>query len=60
MDRQTLKDIVQQLKEIVDVLESEVYSDPHAYETWRLNDSDNYPRRRMGYEFNNDDDGIPD
>ena len=58
MDRQSLKDIVQQLKEIVDVLESEVYSDPHAFETWRLEDDS--PRRRMGYEFNNDDDGAPD
>jgi len=34
MDKKSLKDIVQQLKKIVDVLESEVYSDPHAYEIW--------------------------
>jgi hypothetical protein len=57
MDKKSLKDIVQQLKKIVDVLESEVYSDPHAYEIWK---SDEYPKQPMGYEYNNDDDGTPD
>jgi|7_EtaG_2_1085326.scaffolds.fasta_scaffold05282_10 hypothetical protein len=57
MDKQSLKDIVQQLKKIVDVLESEVYSDPHAYEVWK---SDGCLKQPMGYEDTDDDDGNPD
>jgi hypothetical protein len=58
MDRTTLKQIVQQLKSIVDVLESEVYSDPESYKTSA--DLDKLPGFKATYSTTNDDDGIPD
>lgn len=59
MDRQSLKEIVQQLKDILEVLESEVYSDPEAYETWKLEDDPSY-EYGSGYDMCQDDDGDPD
>lgn len=58
MDRSTLKQIVQQLKSIVDVLESEVYSDPESYKT--AVDLDKLSGFKATYSNTNDDDGIPD
>lgn len=58
MDRTTLKQIVQQLKSIVDVLESEVYSDIDSYKS-SIN-LDDLSDPQITYSSINDDDGIPD
>jgi hypothetical protein len=42
MDKKTLKDIVQQLKSIVDLLESEVYSDIKSWTVEESNPSTTY------------------
>ena len=53
MDKKTLKDIVQQLKSIVDLLESEVYSD---IKSWTVEESNLSPT----YADINDEDGDYD
>ena len=52
MDRGKLKNIVKSLKSLLDVLESEVYSDVDAYST--INNGSTYTREE------DDDDGYPD
>ena len=52
MDRGKLKNIVKSLQSLLDVLESEVYSDIDAYRTNGNNDA--YTQGR------DDDDGYPD
>ena len=52
MDRGKLKNIVKSLKSLLDVLESEVYSDVDAYST--INNGSTYTRE------GDDDDGYPD
>jgi hypothetical protein len=54
MDKEKLKLIVKNLKSLVDVLESEVYSDKDAY-VWPK-------RERLGFDYSNsnDDDGEID
>ena len=53
MDKKTLKEIVQQLKSIVDLLESEVYSD---IKSWTVEESNLSPT----YADINDEDGDYD
>jgi len=63
MDREKLKLIVRNLKSLVDVLESEVYSDVDAYDTKQENFDDpaSYYLPISDYdEVFNDDDGYPD
>jgi hypothetical protein len=63
MDREKLKLIVRNLKSLVDVLESEVYSDVDAYNTKQENFDDpaSYYHPISDYdEVFNDDDGYPD
>lgn len=54
MDKEKLKLIVKNLKSLVDVLESEVYSDVDSY-VWPK-------QERLGFEYSstNDDDGEID
>ena len=52
MDRGKLKNIVKSLQSLLDVLESEVYSDVDAYST--VNGNSTYTQGR------DDDDGYPD
>ena len=54
MDRGKLKNIVKSLQSLLDVLESEVYSDKDAY-VWPK-------RERLGFDYSNsnDDDGEID
>jgi hypothetical protein len=52
MNREKLKLIVRNLKSLVDLLESEVYSDPDAYTA--KDDSNRY------YHGRDDDDGYAD
>ena len=52
MDREKLKLIVRNLKSLVDLLESEVYSDPQSYTV-----KDNSNRYYIGRD---DDDGYAD
>jgi len=52
MDRGKLKNIVKSLQSLLDVLESEVYSDVDAYST--INNGSTYTREE------DDDDGYPD
>jgi|TARA_B100000035_G_scaffold26703_1_gene20864 hypothetical protein len=56
MDKEKLKLIVKNLKSLVDVLESEVYSDVDSY-VWPKQESG-----RLGFEYSstNDDDGEID
>ena len=54
MDKQKLKLIVRNLKQLVDVLESEVLSDVDAYKY------DNYNDQVITNEVFDDDDGYPD
>lgn len=60
MDKEKLKLIVKNLKSLVDILESEVYSDPNSY----IDTRENYDNPRHYYgdydEVFNDDDGYPD
>jgi hypothetical protein len=58
MDRQKLKEIVKQLKSVVEALESEVYSDVDSYKT--SVDLSKLPGFKTNYSICNDDDGIPD
>ena len=61
MDREKLKLIVRNLKSLVDVLESEVYSDVDAYKTKQENFDDPAAYFITDYdEVFNDDDGYPD
>ncbi len=63
MDREKLKLIVRNMKSLVDVLESEVYSDVEAYTDKRENFDDpaSYYAPISDYdEIFNDDDGYPD
>ena len=55
MDREKLKLIVKNLKSLVDILESEVYSDPSAYKY--------QDRQKLITDYDevfDDDDGYPD
>jgi len=54
MDKERLKLIVRNLKSLVDILESEVYSDPDAYKKDVGNPNFGF------YEGRDDDDGYPD
>ena len=54
MDKQKLKLIVRNLKQLVDALESEVLSDVDAYKY------DNYNDQVITNEVFDDDDGYPD
>ena len=57
MEKDNLKQIVSKLKLLVDQLESEVYSDPAAYNT----NTTKYDIPISDYEeVFNDDDGYPD
>ena len=57
MDREKLKLIVKNLKSLVEVLESEVYSDPNAYVDNRENfDYEQYPLADYDEVFEDDDD----
>jgi hypothetical protein len=57
MEKDKLKQIVSKLKLLVDQLESEVYSDPAAYNT----NTTKYDIPISDYEeVFNDDDGYPD
>ncbi len=57
MEKDKLKQIVSKLKLLVDQLESEVYSDPSAYNT----NTTKYDIPISDYEeVFNDDDGYPD
>ena len=61
MDREKLKLIVSNLKSLVDVLESQVYSDVDAYTTKQENFDDPAAYFITDYdEVFNDDDGYPD
>tara|TARA_R100001126_G_scaffold93963_1_gene64598 strand:- start:335 stop:520 length:186 start_codon:yes stop_codon:yes gene_type:complete len=61
MDREKLKLIVRNLKSLVDVLESEVYSDVDAYKNKQENFDDPAAYFITDYdEVFNDDDGYPD
>ena len=61
MDREKLKLIVRNLKSLVNVLESEVYSDVDAYKTKQENFDDPAANYITDYdEVFNDDDGYPD
>ena len=61
MDREKLKLIVKNLKSLVDVLESEVYSDVDAYKIEQENFDDPANYFITDYdEIFNDDDGYPD
>ena len=61
MDREKLKLIVRNLKSLVNVLESEVYSDVEAYQTKQENFDDPANYYITDYdEVFNDDDGYPD
>ena len=55
MERDKLKLMVRDLKTLVDVLESEVYSDPEAYKA-----TPQYQVPITDYEEVYDDDGYPD
>ncbi len=54
MEKQNLKEIVKNLKSLVDVLESEVYSDIDAYRN-----SVAFKGAEYSPEYD-DDDGVPD
>ena len=57
MDKEKLKLIVRNLKSLVEVLESEVYSDPAAYVDKRENfDYEHYPLADYDEVFEDDDD----
>ena len=57
MDREKLKLIVKNLKSLVEVLESEVYSDPNAYVDKCENfDDECYPLADYDEVFEDDDD----
>lgn len=58
MDRQKLKELVRQLKSVVEALESEVYSDVDSYRA--SVDLDKLPGFKNNYSICNDDDGTPD
>jgi len=58
MNRQKLKEIIQQLKLVVRELESEVYSDVDSYKT--SVDLEKLPGFKTNYSTHNDDDGTPD
>jgi len=61
MDKEKLKLIVKNLKSLVDVLESEVYSDVDAYKIEQENFDDPANYFITDYdEIFNDDDGYPD
>lgn len=55
MEKKTLKEIVQQLKSIVDLLESEVYSDIGSWTT-----DENHSTKTPTYAEINDEDGDYD
>ena len=56
MDKEKLKLIVRNLKSLVDVLESEIYSDPDAYVNKRENfDEEYYPLADYDEVFEDDD-----
>jgi hypothetical protein len=55
MDKKTLKEIVQQLKSIVDLLESEVYSDISSWTT-----DEQHSNKIPTYAEINDEDGDYD
>ena len=56
MDKEKLKLIVKNLKSLVDVLESEVYSDTDAYKIQLQQDGP-----KFGFKYDDgDDDGYPD
>jgi hypothetical protein len=56
MDREKLKLIVKNLKSLTNALESEVYSDPSAYEIQLQQDGP-----KFGFKYDDgDDDGYPD
>jgi hypothetical protein len=56
MDKEKLKLIVRNLKSLVDVLESEIYSDPAAYVDNRENfDNEYYPLADYDEVFEDDD-----
>ena len=56
MDRDKLKLVVKNLKSLVNVLESEVYSDTSAY-----NISQDDADKSLGFNYEDgDDDGYPD
>jgi len=54
MDKEKLKLIVKNLKSLVDILESEVYSDPASYKIELQQDESKF------YQGRDDDDGYPD
>jgi hypothetical protein len=58
MDRQKLKEIVKQLKSVVEALESEVYSDVDSYKT--SVDLNKLPGFKTNYSTYDEDDGAPD
>jgi|TARA_X000000950_G_scaffold5237_1_gene5407 hypothetical protein len=61
MDKEKLKLIVRNLKSLVDILESEVYSDIDAYTTQQENYDDPAANFITDYdEVFDDDDGYPD
>ena len=55
MEKDRLKSIVQNLKLVIETLESEIYSDVQAYTDTRENYDD-----PIEYLNNDDDDGYPD
>jgi hypothetical protein len=55
MEKDRLKSIVQNLKLVIETLESEIYSDVKAYTDTRENYDD-----PIEYLNNDDDDGYPD
>ena len=56
MDREKLKLIVRNLKSLVDVLESEVYSNVDAYKAENFDDPIPYPLADYDEVFEDDDD----
>jgi hypothetical protein len=60
MNKAKLKVLVMALKEIVEELESEIYSDPESYIDKRENFDDPLPHYGDYDEVFNDDDGYPD
>jgi len=55
MDKDRLKLIVSNLKSLVDILESEVYSDPSSYVDKRENFDDDYPLADYDEVFEDDE-----
>jgi hypothetical protein len=55
MDKDRLKLIVRNLKSLVDILESEVYSDPSSYVDNRENFDDDYPLADYDEVFEDDE-----